>query len=277
MENMRKVIRVCSGLVIANFLLFGTKLYIGLSVNSISIFSDAINNFFDSLSVLLAAVVLSAMLKTADKNSKNILSKTEQLFSFLISIIVVLTGFYFAYSSLERFLYPTPVWYTPLYLGVLIATALVKLGLFFAIRGGNRKLHSPVLQVVSADSLLDFFITAMTVLTLLLSSAGHFSFDALFGLIISIVIIVSAVKIVISSGAILINYVPGKKREEVNRILENAVSVKEIRYLRDDEKTEGLVFAEKLNCDVSVLIQEIADKTGINMFFIEKTEEEFRS
>lgn len=275
MENTRKVIRGCVGLVIANFLLFGAKLYIGLASNSISIFSDAVNNFFDALSVLLTAVVLRLMLNAADRNDKSILSKTEQLFSFLISIIVTLTGFYFAYSSLERFMYPSPVWYTPLYLGVLVFTAIVKLFLFFCLRYVNKKMRSPVLRVVSADSLLDFFITAMTVLTLLLSSAQFFSFDALFGLIISVLIIVSAVKILLSSGAVLINYVPAGVRRAVNEMTEAVLNVKEIVYFRNGETTDGIAYIEKTDVNLPVLQKKIADKTGIYIIFTEKTEEEF--
>lgn len=277
MRQTRAVCNVCIGIFIVNFLLFGAKLYIGLASNSISIFSDSINNLFDSLSVLLTFSVLRLMLRCTDKNTASMLHKSEQLFSFLISIIIVFTGLYFAYSSLERFMYPTPVWYTGLYLGVLIATALVKLGLFFFLRAKNRAADSPVLRMIGFDSLLDFFISCITVLTLLLSGTDHFSFDALFGLIISIAIIVPAVRMLKASGAALINFVPTGKREEVNSILDAACAGEDllyIKYLRVGDETEAYAFFHGPVQKEEALRRQVLSETGIVMYCIIKSEQE---
>lgn len=273
MQNTRAVCRVCACLFFANLILFGVKLYIGLASNSISIFSDAVNNLFDSLSVLLTFSVLAVMLKTADKNTVNMAENGERLFSFLISVIIVFTGLYFAYSSLERFMYPAPVWYTPLYLWVLIITALIKLLMFVFLRGAYKKLSSEVLKIISVDSLLDFFITSAAVLTLLLSGAEHFSFDALFGLIISIAIVVPAVKMLISSGRALINFVPTEKRESVNEIIDNNglnENLVYIKYVRAANETEGYAFFSSLDFETDELIKSVYQKTGIHLYCILK-------
>ena len=277
MRQTRAVCSVCLGVFIVNFILFGVKLYIGLASNSISIFSDSVNNLFDSLSVLLTFAVLRLMLHCTDKNTASMLHKSEQLFSFLISIIIVFTGLYFAYSSLERFMYPTPVWYTGLYLGVLIATALVKLALFFFLRTKNKAVGSPVLRMVGFDSLLDFFISCVTVLTLLLSGADHFSFDALAGLMISIAITAPAVKMLRDSGAALINFVPTATREAVNEILDAAGAGEEllyIRYLRVGGETEGYAFFRSPAPNAEALPEQVLSRTGVILFCIIKSEQE---
>lgn len=273
MPNTRAVCRVCVLIVAVNFLLFGVKLYIGLATNAISIYSDAVNNLFDALSALITFAVLRLMLKSADKNASGILLKSEQLFSFLISIIVTFTGLYFAYSALERFMYPTPVWYTPLYLAVLIVTMAVKLGLAAFLRVKNRALGSPVLRMIAFDSLLDSCITGFTVLTLLLSGAGHFSFDALFGLIISGFITVPAVRMLRSSGASLINYVPAEKRERVNAVLDGsaaAESLTGVQYLRTGDITECCAFFSAPVPDEASLRKRVREETGINLYCIYK-------
>lgn len=270
MLNTRAVCRVLVSVLIVNFLLFGVKLYIGLASNSISIFSDAVNNLFDALSAALTFTVLLLMLRAADRNASGMLQKGEQLFSFLISIVVTLTGLYFAYSAAERFMYPAPVWYTRLYLWVLVGSALVKLGLAWFLRAKSRALASPVLKMICFDSVLDFFITCFTVLTLLLSGAEHFSFDALFGLVISIAIIVPAVKMLRSSGAALINFVPAAKREKLNLALEEsgaAESLLYVKYLCSGDETECFAFFSAPPPGRQALAKRVLDETGINLYF----------
>ena len=278
MENTRPVTRLCAAVFTVNFLLFGVKLYIGLASNAISIFSDAINNLFDALSVLLTFAVLMVLVRAADRNTANMLHKSEQLFSFLISIVIVFTGLYFAYSALERFMYPAPVWYTPLYLWVLVGTALVKLGLFFGLRYQNRGTDSPVLKMIAFDSLLDFFISCFTVLTLLLSDSEHFSFDALFGLVISIAITVPAVRMLIAAGQSLINYVPAEKRAAVNEALEASPAAEKlcfVQYSRFGYETECYAFFTELGFDAQALAAEVQARTGIRLYCILKKENSY--
>ena len=221
---MGRVTGVCLFAVAANLLLFGVKLYIGLRANSISVYSDAVNNLFDSLSAAAAFAGLYALSGVEDLSAKHALKKGEQLFSLLISAIVCGAGAYFAYASIERFLYPAPVWYTPLQLGALIGTALAKLAMFAVYRAAAKKDPSPVLRVMRMDCVLDFFITSVAVLTLAISGRAAFSFDALAGLAISAAIVAPAVKSALAAGAALIDYVPAQKRDAVNAALAEAIS-----------------------------------------------------
>lgn len=205
MNKNKTTLCVCFVAFLVNAVLFFVKLYIGLRTNSISIYSDSLNNLFDSLSGLLTLVSLILIVRKA-ASSEEIIKRSEQLFSFVMSVAVALAGFYFAYSSLERLMYPAPVWYTPLYLVMLAVTAAVKIFLFFFYRTFYKKTASPVIKVMSVDSILDFFITAVTVLTLYISGKGSFSFDAIFGILISVLIIVSAVKLIISNAKEIIGF-----------------------------------------------------------------------
>lgn len=201
----------------ANFLLFAVKLYIGLSVNSISIYSDGVNNLFDSLSGLLSFICLSLLLKGATLSSKSLIKKSEELLSFIVSMAVGITGFSFAYSSAERLMYPTPVWYQKKYLYILCATAAVKLILHFIFRYLYKKSSSTLLKAISLDCILDFFITGVTVLSLILSSKGTYSIDAFCGIGISIFLIVSAIRMIIFSVKSLLCFVPKEKRHELEK------------------------------------------------------------
>ena len=265
MKKDKTVINVCAVAFIVNLVLFFVKLYIGLRTNSISIYSDAVNNMFDSLSGLLTFISLTLIMKNSDLSTEGTVRKSEQLFSLLIALVVAFTGFYFAYSSLERLMYPTPVWYTGLYLAVLIATAIVKVVMFFIYKAYSRKTTSPVIKVMSYDSLLDFFITSVTVLTLYISAKGNFAFDAVFGIIISIVIIVSAVKLIITNAKGLINFVSADDRKMLGEILSKyAVKIISLSYQTTPDGTQAYLKARFDNeNDIAFIKDECENKTGI--------------
>lgn len=270
MKKDKAVFYVCSVAFSVNIVLFFIKLYIGLRTNSISIYSDAVNNLFDSLSGLLTLVTLSMIIKNADLSTESTVRKSEQLFSFLMALAVAFTGFYFAYSSVERLMYPTPVWYTGLFLAVLIFTSLIKAGMFFFYKAFYQKTSSPVVRVMAYDSLLDFFITAVTVLTLYISGSGNFAFDAVFGIIISIAIIVSAFKLIISNAKGLINFVSQSEREALEEILSShKVKTEKISYHTSGELTQAYLKAEFENDnDIAFIKDECKEKTGIEVHIV---------
>ena len=225
---------------VLNVALFLVKLYVGICANSISIYSDAVNNMFDSLSGLAAFICFAALLSSSAVGIRDIIKKAEQFFSFIMSAIILLTGLYFAYNSLERFLYPTPISYLTKYLVLLLITVAVKLVMFFAYRGVYRITGSPVIKVMSADSILDCFITLATVLSLTVSQYVDYAVDAVFGLVISTALIVSAVRMAKSSGAVILDFVSSKKRGEISEIFkEFNVTEEYITYRRTGSETEA--------------------------------------
>ncbi|MBR5826653.1 MAG: cation transporter [Clostridia bacterium] len=204
---------------LSNLTLFIIKLYVGLSCNSISIYSDGINNMFDGLSVLLTALCLGFFGKSLLIGTSAAVRKTEELLSLILSTLVFISGIYFAYTSLERLIYPTPIWFSMKYLYLLMGTALFKLIMFLVYRRANRRLDSQVVKIMSVDCILDFFITAVTIISLFVSARGSFSLDAFCGLFISTVIIISAVKGLFDFIRRVIGYVPAEKRERLGEIL----------------------------------------------------------
>lgn len=184
---------------VCNLLLFAVKLYVGLASGSIAIYSDGINNFFDCLSGALAFGSIVALGKIQNEDGERVVKRTQNLLSFVMSVIVAFSGFYFAYNSLERFVYPTPVNYMTKYLWLISGTTFVKFLMIFVFRFLGKKADSPVIKVMAVDGILDFFVSGVTVLTLVLTKSGGYAFDAVSGLVIGIIITVGAVRLVISS------------------------------------------------------------------------------
>lgn len=241
-RNDKITVITCAAAFALNVALFSVKLYVGLSANSISIYSDAVNNMFDSLSGLAAFICFAALLSSTSEAARAIIKKSEQFFSFVMSVIILLTGLYFAYNSLERLFYPTPISYLTHYLVLLMITVVVKLIMFFAYRGVYRVTSSPIIKVMAADSILDFFITLATVMSLTVSQYAEFAVDAVFGIVISIALIISALKLAKKSGAVMLDFVGSEKREETEEIFSSlGVEVEYITYRRTGTETEAFV------------------------------------
>ncbi|MDD6022045.1 MAG: cation transporter [Oscillospiraceae bacterium] len=276
MKKQSGILGVCAFAFGANMALFLIKLYVGLSADSISIFSDAVNNLFDSLSGLLSLICLGAVIKSSDPSTQSIVKKSEQLLSFIMAIIVALTGFYFAYSSLERLMYPTPVWYMEKYLIMLLLTAAAKIVMWFVYRLWSKNVDSPVIKVMSFDCILDFFITCVTILTLILSKNGGYSFDAIFGLIISTVIVVSAVRMTVTGAAQLINYVSADRRNAVEEALEglgDGIKPESVTYYADGDRISAYVRIseqelEKASGNIDKVKIECIKKADVDLIFV---------
>lgn len=255
----------------ANLTLFFTKLYIGLGANSISIYSDGVNNLCDCLSAALSLLCLSFLWSKADLSSRSYISKAEDMLTFIISVIIGFTGFYFAYSSAERLMYPTSVSYRTKYLYILIATALAKLIMFAVLKTLSKKGKSDILKVMSTDCILDFFITSVTVMTLLISTYGNYAADALCGIVISIVITVSAVKTILATCRKLTGYLKEEDREAFFTKLFEVIEegrVADVRFEIGKNKTEAFVYTAEYMAVSENSLKEISKQTGITVYLI---------
>ena len=97
--------------ICVNLCLFMVKLYVGISTNSISIYVDSLNNALDSVVCIIALVGFWLSVRTSPKYPFG-LGRAEDLTGFITAVVIVGTGFGFGYVSLERTLYPAPVWFS---------------------------------------------------------------------------------------------------------------------------------------------------------------------
>lgn len=187
--------------LVANFGLFLTKLYVGISSNSLAIYCDAINNLGDAFSCIIGILGFILIIKMSEIKSK----RAQSLFTFVISIIIAVSGIYFVYNGADRLLYPLPVSYTHKYAIIIILTVFAKIimGIMYALF--NKKEQSSVLKALVLDSFLDCFVTAFALMSLFLIKKINFAVDGIFAIITGGIITASAIKNIIEESKFLIN------------------------------------------------------------------------
>lgn len=208
--SKNRIFAVATGAAV-NLLLFFVKLYIGLSVNSVAIYTDAVNSLADCAVCIAAAIGFYLISSKPRPKYPFGTGRTEDLLNLLISYVITITGFAFAYTSLERLMYPVPVWYSSLYAVIIAATAAVKLILVFFFKAVSKKYGSQTVRGIETDSLLDFFITLCTLVSFTLSDKVSFSLDGAAGIIISIILIVQGIKMT----AFICKKIAGKRNDEL--------------------------------------------------------------
>ena len=189
--------------IACNLSLFLIKLYVGISSNSLAIYCDSVNNLGDTFSALIALFGFIFIIKSKMNERKS--SRVQALCSFIIGSIVAVTGAYCVYTGLERFIYPVLVSYSFRYAVLIILTACVKLVMAMVYIRSNRKSPSPVYKALILDSFLDFAITTMAVMGFFLINKLNYAIDGVFGIVIGIIILISAAKSVFQQARFLVN------------------------------------------------------------------------
>lgn len=173
----------------------------GISSGFLSIYCDAINNLGDVFSCIIGLIGLLLALKRSEKKGRRI----QSLCSFVIGLIVTVTGIYFIYNGIERLLYPVPVSYSQKHALLLILTIAVKALMGAAYIFNNRRANSPVLKLLILDSFMDCAVTLTVLMGFFLITKINYAADGIFGVITGIIITGSAVKSVFTEAKILID------------------------------------------------------------------------
>ncbi|MDE7373008.1 MAG: cation diffusion facilitator family transporter [Clostridia bacterium] len=206
--------------IVANVTLVAVKLYVGMSSNSLTIMLDATNSIFDVLTSVVTLAAFAVLFIPRSENAPFGYGRSEYLAGFIVAVASAVIGGLFFIRSLNRLAMPEPVWY-----GwqncVLISVAIpikIALAVFYFIK--NKKLKSKAIAAIALDCCLDIGITSASLVAFAISSEVDYAADAIFGIIISIAVLVFAVKMIIDN---IKSIVKGDGSEEERDIIKKAV------------------------------------------------------
>lgn len=178
-----------------NLFLFALKLTIGLVTGAISIAADAFNNLSDGLSCMISIVGFKVANREPDEKHPFGYGRTEYIAGLIVSFIILLVGFEFFKTSLDRIIHPSAVAFSALLTGILAVSMLVKLwmGLFNTTLG--RRIDSPVLIAAGQDSRNDVITTLVVVLGMVAGRFTPLPVDGYVGILVAAFIIWSGIGI----------------------------------------------------------------------------------
>lgn len=175
--------------IVLNLLLSAGKFVAGVLTGSIAVTADAFNNLSDAGSSVVTLVGFRMAAKRADDDHPFGHGRIEYLSGLAVAVAILVVGLELAKSSLEKVLHPVDVAFSWLSVGILCASILVKLWMFFFNRNLSRRIGSAAMMATATDSLSD---AAATSAVLLGTLVGHFAdlyIDGWVGVLVAVFIL----------------------------------------------------------------------------------------
>lgn len=162
---------ILSGIVgvITNVILCTAKFIVGSMTGSIAIIADAANNLSDAGSSVVTLIGFKLSGRPADEEHPFGHGRMEYITAMIVSFIILFMGIELAIESVDKIRNPENVTFSLVGAVIIAVSILGKLWLAIFNRGLGKKIHSPAMTAVVADSISDIAATSVTLLALILS------------------------------------------------------------------------------------------------------------
>ena len=180
--------------ILFNILLFTGKLIAGTLTGSIGITADAFNNLSDAGSSAITLVGFRLSGTKADKEHPFGHGRFEYIAGLIVSMAILLMGFELGKTSIDKIIHSEAVTFSYLALGVLIASILTKLYMFFYNRGIGKKIDSAAMRATAMDSFSDVAATSTVLLSTLIGKWTGLKIDGYAGLLVALFICYTGIR-----------------------------------------------------------------------------------
>ena len=189
--SVRQAYGVLSGVVGIglNILLFFGKWLAGTISGSIAIIADAFNNLSDAGSSIITLIGFRLSGQEPDPEHPFGHGRMEYISGLLVSVAILVMGFELIGSSIGKLRSPEPIESSALVFGILIASILVKLYMFFYNHSLSKKIESAAMKATSVDSLSDTVATTLVLIATLISKYTGLLLDGWFGILVGLFIL----------------------------------------------------------------------------------------
>lgn len=189
--SVRQAYGVLSGAVGIglNILLFFGKWLAGTISGSIAITADAFNNLSDAGSSIITLIGFRLSGQEPDPEHPFGHGRMEYISGLLVSVAILVMGFELIGSSIGKLRSPEPIESSAMVFGILIASILVKLYMFFYNHSLSKKIESAAMKATSVDSLSDTVATTLVLIATLISKYTGLLLDGWFGILVGLFIL----------------------------------------------------------------------------------------
>ncbi|MEA4955303.1 MAG: cation diffusion facilitator family transporter [Pseudoflavonifractor sp.] len=171
--------------IFLNLMISLGKFAAGVITSSVAVTADAFNNLSDAASSLVTLVGFRLAGQKADDDHPFGHGRIEYLAGLAVSVAILLVGLELAKSAVGKILHPETVLFSPLSAGILSASILVKLWMYFFNRDLSRRIESAAMAATAADSLSDCVATGAVLLGLVVGHFAKVSIDGWVGVLVA--------------------------------------------------------------------------------------------
>lgn len=218
--------------IIGNIFLLLIKGTIGYLSHSQAMIADSFNSAGDIFSSFMTYIG-NKIASTPNDESHNFgHGKAEYIFSFLISIAMLYIAVVSIISSVKSIFINNHLIYSNKLLIICIITIFTKLFMFLYAKYYYKKNKNLLIKANMNDHRNDMFLTTGTTIAIILSKHNIYFIDGVIGIIISIWIFITGLKIFIESFRVLMDEsLDSKTKQKIIKEVLNNKEVKEIENI----------------------------------------------
>ncbi len=209
--------------LVCNIILCTFKIIIGLIFKSIAIFTDGVNNISDSAASIISLIGFKMSKKEADKEHPYGHERIEYISALLVAVLIVSLAIILGKNSLTKIINKEEMDLSKFYLIiiVLLASILIKTWMACIYGYSFKKTKFMTLKADVFDSINDILTTSIILISLIIAKIFDLNLDAYLGLILSLYMLYSGIKLMVETISTLIGEAPDKKEIDIylNKIL----------------------------------------------------------
>ena len=191
--------------IIGNIFLLIIKGTVGFIFRSQAMLADAANSAGDIFASLMTFIGNKIASTPEDDNHNFGHGKAEYLFSMFIAISMIVIAFKLLYDSIYTLIHGSNLSFSWLLVAVCITTIIVKLSLYLYTSRLAKKYNNILLEANKKDHFNDCIVTTLTLISILFTLINIYWFDSIVGIIISVWICFTGVKIFMESYNVLMD------------------------------------------------------------------------
>ncbi len=194
----REKIIVKTGIIgiIANVFLASFKAIIGVAIHSTAMVLDAVNNFSDVLSSVVAIIGTKIASKKPDYKHPLGHGRVEYLAQMIIAALILYAGITALWESVQKIIHPVEADHSAISLTIISVAIVVKIVLGIFVKGQGKKVKSDLLISSGTDALFDAILSTAVLISAIILLIFKFNIEAYVSVIISVFILKAGYEII---------------------------------------------------------------------------------
>ena len=194
----REKIIVKTGIIgiIANVFLASFKAIIGVAIHSTAMVLDAVNNFSDVLSSVVAIIGTKIASKKPDYKHPLGHGRVEYLAQMIIAALILYAGITALWESVQKIIHPVEADHSAVSLIIILVAIVVKIVLGIFVKGQGKKVKSDLLISSGTDALFDAILSTAVLISAIILLIFKFNIEAYVSVIISVFILKAGYEII---------------------------------------------------------------------------------
>jgi len=237
MENANKnKVMITAFSLSVSVLLVIVKVVIAYLSNSIGVFSEALNNGLDLVTVLIAFMAIRIAIRPPDSDHTYGHGKYENLSAAIELIIITGLCLYIIYRSITRIIYRDFQLHLNNYVFiVLIVSVVLNIIRVYILGRAARRYRSSIFEAEYLNYMSDIAGSIIVILGLVFARRGYILADPIASVTVAVAVLFFAVRLSLKVFRNLLDYIPEEVTSAIKDRLSSVDGVKKVNALRVHE------------------------------------------